>query len=245
MSLQEFRWLTDLNELVAEYQRWRKHRWSRLGIAILVLTAIYWFAFGVLHVKHIGAQVPIWLLFGGGAAARAIKASRQKIADHLQSANDPRCTGALASFAVGRQRLWRETAIRRLRHVLPLVRPEHYDVIAGETETNLASLLSYDLKLNLGILNALECGGGRRALPVLERIAASLPPQTGEANDTPDEALFRAALPRCLRAVRERVELDNAREQLLRAASPDPDLLLRPEITPSHVEVLQLLRPVE
>src|SRR5690349_15619721 len=98
MSSHAHRWVTELNELVAEYDEWRHRRWRRLLISILVLAGILWLAFGVFHLKSISG--PLWLVFSGGAAAQAIRAAQQKIADHLHDADDPPCVAGLAKFAV-------------------------------------------------------------------------------------------------------------------------------------------------
>jgi hypothetical protein len=239
----------EVNKNLQEYRRWRIFKWKQVGIRIAVFTVLVVIMTRLFHFNG-GVFGPFWLIFSGGAvgaAAQAAKIARERAAETIEKARDPRLVGALASYATGSDPMLREPAVRALMKTLPQITAAQEWLFSSEEQLALLRLMkeSEEQEFITRILRALTSVGDHNALPVVQGLIE----KPGETLITDNYRILkeiREYAQECLPAIEARAQISLLRSSLLRAAEhPDEETtLLRPAGTIAE-PVEQLLRPAE
>lgn len=200
----------------------------------------------VILMQSLSFLVPLallWQLVREESDSQRIRATAATSLGYLQ---DPIALDALTaalfetrSLRLSSPRPLREAAAAALPSVLARLTPEHYGQIRMETMSNLCRALNHpDDTLVIAVLNALGVVGDTQALSFVEKLAKG----GGRAGK---DKRIQAAASEALTRIQARINARNARQELLRASSPQdtpPEMLLRPAAGSSLTDPLQLLR---
>lgn len=176
---------------------------------------------------------PFYALFELVAAVDRANNVRVMAAASLGRIRLPQSISALAGVAYDGSRSVAVASGSALRHILPVLRNEHYGQLGAQTVPNLCRLLGHPSELFvLELLQALGKVGDGRAVSAVEWLA-----RQGET------VWLREAAERILPILKERQQRENAPKLLLRPSSAcdqTPETLLRAapqttEASPNHL----------
>jgi hypothetical protein len=240
----------EVDKNLQEYRHWRIFKWKQISIRIAICTVVVVVMNRFFHFKG-GIYGPFWVLFSGGAigaAAQSAKTARQKAAETVEKARDPRLVGVLAAYATGGDPVLRAPAIRALMKTLPQVGAAQEWLFTSEEQLALVRLLKErkGLEFLTRLLRVLKVVGDHHALPVVQKLVENPQEVLNVENSHQIHKEIQEYALHCLPEIEARAELSLQRSSLLRAAEhPDEDTtLLRPAGTTAEPQE-QLLRPAE
>ena len=172
-------------------------------------------------------------------ASVAVSKKHKNVARQLAKFKDPRAVGPMAELLDIQDRDVRTVIIEALTGLLPDLKASDAALLDTEQRAHLYHALNgKDIALSLAILKALEQVGDSKALPIVEKLAA------GEGKAAKEPRLQDAAQ-QALPALRQRISLQQASSQLLRASdaiSTPPEQLLRAATGHAEQHAEMLLR---
>jgi hypothetical protein len=246
-------WTESLHQAIHEHRRqvWGRRLWIATILATLV-GAAFLFRLGL------GEFWWVYMLFGGGATARAASGKAYQATWELSELKDPRAVNVLAVAAISADKDTRDVASDGLMRVLPMVKVSDAELITDQgMEAMIALLGTGKTALLTVILKSFEQVGDERAIPAVERLAnALIPPGDAYAlsraqwstwlrGTNAEREQVRDAAKECLPYLQARAEQKRSSSTLLRAAQEPEEVdqnLLRPA-TSGETPVEQLLRP--